>query len=116
MAFTAAAAADHVQGEVIGDGQAPLTGLAAAADARPGDLTFAEKESYFDLANRSQASAILVASAPGSSDKVLIKVPNVRVAMAPLLPLFYPPAVYPAGVHSSAIVAPSAQVDSTAHV
>lgn len=116
MVLTAAAAAEHIHGEVIGDGQVALSGLAAAADARPGDLTFAEKETYLEVAMRSRASAILVASAPGPAEKVLIKVPNVRVGMAQLLPLFYPPAVYPAGIHPSAIVASSATVHPSAHL
>jgi UDP-3-O-[3-hydroxymyristoyl] glucosamine N-acyltransferase len=119
MSFTAAALADHIHGSVLGDAQVELAGLAAAADARPGDLTFAEKESYLEAAGRSQASAILVAEAmalPASSPKVLIRVPNVRVAMARLLPLFYPPLDFAPGVHASAVVAPSATVDPTAHL
>jgi UDP-3-O-[3-hydroxymyristoyl] glucosamine N-acyltransferase len=116
MSFTAAALAEHVQGEVVGDGQVELAGLAAAADARPGDLTFAEKESYWVAASGSQASAILVGTGMASSPKVLIRVPNVRVAMARLLPLLYPPPHFPAGVHPSATVAPSAKVDPTAHL
>ena len=90
--------------------------MAAAADARAGDLTFAEKASYLDAANRSQASAILIGPGTVASEKVLIRVPQVRVAMARLLPLFYPPPTFPAGVHPTAVVAPSAKVHTTAHL
>lgn len=116
MSFTAAALADYVQGAVVGDGEVELTGLAAAPDARSGDLTFAEKESYWEAASRSNASAILVGTQTASSPKVLIRVPNVRVAMARLLPLLYPPPGFPPGIHPSATVAPSAKVDPTAHL
>lgn len=116
MALTAAALAEHVQGTVLGDAGVELTGLAAAADARPGELTFAEKETYLEAANRSQASAILVGPEVAGSAKVLIRVAQVRVAMARLLPLFHPPADFPPGIHPSAVVAPSAKVDPTAHL
>jgi UDP-3-O-[3-hydroxymyristoyl] glucosamine N-acyltransferase len=116
MPFTAAALAAHVQGTVIGDAAVELTGLAAAADARPGELTFAEKESYLEEANRSQASAILVGPGVAASEKVLIRVSHVRVAMARLLERFHPPPSHPAGIHPSAVVAPSARVDASAHL
>ena len=58
MPFTASQIAEQVRGEVIGDGSVELTGLAPADCARSGDLTFAEKESYFAAAEQSQASAI----------------------------------------------------------
>lgn len=116
MPLTAAALADHVKGSVVGDSGVELTGMAAAADARPGQLTFAEKESYLEAANRSQASAILVGAGVTMSAKVLICVANVRVAMARLLPLFYPPPAFAPGIHPSAVVAPSARVDATAQI
>ncbi|HZZ58694.1 MAG TPA: UDP-3-O-(3-hydroxymyristoyl)glucosamine N-acyltransferase [Opitutaceae bacterium] len=116
MPFTVADAASEVQGEVTGDPTVVLTGLAAAESARPGDLTFAEKESYFDAANQSPASAILVARDFAATGKVLIRVKDVRVAAARLLPHFHPPRAYPAGIHPTAVVAPSAKVHSDAHI
>jgi len=83
---------------------------------RPGDLTFAERESYWVAASGSQASAILVGPGLVASAKVLIRVPNVRVALARLLPLWFPPPDYPPGIHPSATVAPTAQVDPSAHL
>ncbi|HEY3755657.1 MAG TPA: UDP-3-O-(3-hydroxymyristoyl)glucosamine N-acyltransferase [Opitutaceae bacterium] len=116
MSLTAAAAAQAVQGEVIGDGNVVLAGLSSAASAQSGDLTFAEKDSYFEAACRSPAAAVLVSEPYTSTDKVLIRVKNVRVATARLLPLFYPPRSYPPGVHPSAIIAASARVDPSAHI
>lgn len=116
MTFTASFLAQHINGEVIGDGAVVLTGFAAAKDARAGDLTFAEKESYFAAAEQSQASAILVAGSFTSSTKILIRVANARVAMARLLPLFFPPTRHAPGVHPTAVVAASANVDPTAHL
>ena len=116
MPYTAAQIAKVLGGQVIGDATLVLKGFAPADRAQPGDLTFAENESYFLRAEQSAASTIIVDSASNSSRKTLIRVPNARVAFAKVLPLFFPEPVFPAGVHPTAIVPASAQVDATAHV
>ncbi len=116
MTFTVAQVAEQLRGEVIGDGSISLTGMAPADCARPGDLTFAEKESYFAAAEASQASAILISGSFTSAKKTLIRVANPRIAMARVLPYFFPPKRRPAGIHPSALIAPTAKIDSTAHI
>ncbi len=116
MPYTVAQIAEQLRGEVLGDGTTPLTGFAAADYARNGDLTFAEKEAYFTAAEASAATAILVSGPFTSAKKVLIRVPNARIAVARVLPLFFPPDEAPTGIHPGASIAPSAQIDSTAHV
>jgi len=116
MNFTAAAIAEQLGGEVVGDGEVLLTGFASAERARPGDLTFAEKDSYFAAADASAASAILVTGAFTSATKVLIRSPNARIAAAKALALFFPPETVPPGIDPGARVAPSARIDATAHV
>ena len=116
MPFTVAEISNLVGGTVIGDASLTLTGFATAADAKEGHLTFAEKEDYFQTAENSGASAILVPQGLSSSAKTLIQVPNARVAMAKLLPHFFPEPAYAAGIHASASIAPNAQIDPTAHI
>jgi UDP-3-O-[3-hydroxymyristoyl] glucosamine N-acyltransferase len=116
MPFTAAEIARRLQGEVVGDGSMVLNGFAPADHAQPGDLTFAENESYFKRAEQSAASAILVDGKFKSAGKVLICVPNARIAFAKVLPLFFPEPAFPPGVHPTAIVAASAKLDSSVHV
>lgn len=116
MAFSAAQVAERLHGHVVGDGSVQLTGLAPADHARPGELTFAENADYFAAAERSQASAILVAETFVSSSKVLIQVANARVALARVLPLFFPPEEHPCGIHPSAVIAESAAVHESAHI
>jgi len=116
MPHTAAWIAEQLNGELIGDGSVALHGFSAADQARPGDLTFAEKSAHFAAADASAASAILVSGNFTSATKVTIRVPNARVAAAKILPLFFPPEPHAGGVHASAIVAPTASVDSTAYV
>jgi UDP-3-O-[3-hydroxymyristoyl] glucosamine N-acyltransferase len=116
MPFTAADIAKQLQGEVQGDGSVVLNGFAPADRAKPGDLTFAENETYFQRAEQSAASAILIASDFKSEKKVLIRVANARIAFAQVLPLFFPEPVYAAGIHPTAVIATSAKVDPTAHI
>jgi UDP-3-O-[3-hydroxymyristoyl] glucosamine N-acyltransferase len=116
MKITANDIAQRLQGQVTGDGTVVLTGFSPAASAKAGDLTFAENPEYFVEAEKSAASAILVAGDLKSSAKVLIRVKNARVAYAQVLPLFHPESRPPAGVHPGAVVAPSARVDASAHV
>lgn len=116
MPFTAAEIAKHLQGEVVGDESITLLGFAAADNAKTGDLTFAESEKYFAKAEQSAATAIITDAPATSSAKVLIRVPNARVAFAKVLTLFFPEPVFAAGVHPSAVVAKTAEVDPSAHI
>jgi UDP-3-O-[3-hydroxymyristoyl] glucosamine N-acyltransferase len=117
MIFSATAVAQHLQGEVLGDAQTPLHGFAPADRARAGDLTFAENEEFFARAEQSAASAIIVGGQlTSSTGKVLIRVADARVAFAKALALFFPEPVLPAGIHPSAVVAPTATVDAGAYL
>ena len=116
MSFTAVQIAKQLNGEVIGDGATTLTGFASADLARTGDLTFADKEEYFRAAEASPAAAILVSGPFTSATKILIRVPNARVAVARVLPTFFPPDEMPQGIHPSASISPSAQIAPTAHI
>jgi UDP-3-O-[3-hydroxymyristoyl] glucosamine N-acyltransferase len=115
VSFTAVQIAEHLGGEVIGDGSVRLTGFAAANNAKAGDLTFAEKPAYFAAAEQSAATAVLVNSNLASK-KVLIRVPNPRIAMARVLPLFFPPEKFGSGIHPTAVVDSTARVDQTAYI
>jgi UDP-3-O-[3-hydroxymyristoyl] glucosamine N-acyltransferase len=116
MPLSAAEIANHLGGEVIGEPGLILKGFAPADRAQPGDLTFAENESYFVRAEQSAAAAVIIDGPFASNRKVLIRVPNARIAFAKVLPLFFPEPVFPPGVHASAIVAGSAKVDPSAHI
>jgi UDP-3-O-[3-hydroxymyristoyl] glucosamine N-acyltransferase len=116
MAFTASEIAQQLEGEVIGDGSVTLTGFAPANAAKMGDLTFAENESYLARAEQSAASAVLVDGQLNSTKKVLIRVRNARIAFAKALALFFPEPTFAAGIHPTAIVATSAQIDPTVYV
>ena len=114
--FTATQLAQQLGAELVGDGALQLTGFAPADRAQAGDLTFAENEDYFAKAEQGGASAILVSTTVSSSKKTLLRVKNPRVAFAKVLPLFFPEAQFPPGIHATAIVARSAQIDPSVHI
>ena len=116
MKFTVREIAEQVGGEVVGDGGIELAGFAQADAAKPGDLTFAENEKYFRLAEKSRASAILAPEEFASEAKPVIRVTNARVAFARVLPLLFPQKAFAPGIHPSAVIAESAQVDNSAHI
>jgi len=116
MPFTAAEVARQLQGEVVGDSSVLLNSFAPADRARPGDLTFAENADYFVRADQSAASAIIIDGAFASTRKVLIRVSNARIAFAKVLALFFPEPAFPAGIHPTAVITASAQIDATAHI
>jgi len=116
MPFTTAEIAKHLSGEVLGDRNAVLTSFATADQAKLGDLTFAENEEFFARAEASAATAIIADQRFNSEKKILIRVPNARIAFAKALTLFFPEPVRPAGIHPLSVVAASASVDPTAHI
>jgi UDP-3-O-[3-hydroxymyristoyl] glucosamine N-acyltransferase len=115
MPFTAAEIAKHLQGEVLGNASVVLNTFAPADRAQAGDLTFAENPDYFARAEQSAASAIIV-DGEFTSKKILIRVPNARIGFAKALALFFPEPIFAAGVHSTAVIAASAQIDPSAHI
>jgi UDP-3-O-[3-hydroxymyristoyl] glucosamine N-acyltransferase len=116
MTFTTAEIAKHLDGEVVGGTTATLTGFAPADCAKPGDLTFAENEDYFVRAEQSAATAIIADERFKSAKKILIRVPNARIAFAKAMALFFPERTYAAGIHPTAVIAASAKVDASAHI
>jgi len=115
-AITTAEMARLLQGEVLGDATATLTGFAMIDRAQAGELTFAETPEYFAAAEQSQATAIIADARFSSTVKTVIRVANARVAFARALAYFFPEPGFAAGIHPSAVIAASAQVDPTAHI
>jgi UDP-3-O-[3-hydroxymyristoyl] glucosamine N-acyltransferase len=114
--ITVAEIAEKVGGTVRGDGATVIRGIAAVDHAASGDLTFAENSARFAEADASKASAILVPPGLTSDHQLLIQVKSPRIAVAQLLPLFFPAEQLVPGVDSSAQISPSAQVHVTAQI
>jgi UDP-3-O-[3-hydroxymyristoyl] glucosamine N-acyltransferase len=116
MPYTTGEIARQIGGQVVGDSGAALNNFATIESARPGDLTFAENEEFFARAENSAATAIICEKRFSSTKKTLIQVSNARVAFAKALGLFFPDKKFPPGIHSTAVIAASANIDSTVHI
>jgi len=59
--YTVAALADHIGGEVVGDGQLKITGAATLSEAVAGQVSFLANAKYIDQVPSCQGSVIIVA-------------------------------------------------------
>jgi UDP-3-O-[3-hydroxymyristoyl] glucosamine N-acyltransferase len=116
MSFTAAEIAARLDGAVLGDANALLTGVAQAETARAGDLTFAENAAYFAAAEKSAAGAIIAGKDQTSENKIVIQVADPRVAFAKALAIFFPEPAFSPGIHPSSVIDPTAQIDPSAYI
>ncbi len=102
--FTLQQIGDLVGGEVVGDSDAKVRGIASIEDAVDGDIVFAENERFLAKAEKSHCIAIVIPNAEISSSKPLIKVENARFAFLKILERFNVPLSIGPGVHPSAVL------------
>jgi UDP-3-O-[3-hydroxymyristoyl] glucosamine N-acyltransferase len=115
--LTSLTGAKSVEGACV----APITGIAALAEATSADLSFLGNVKYADAVASSRAGVILVpvsfAGKP-TAGQAFLRVDNPSYALALLCGVLearlWPRP--PAGVHATAVVAASAKVDPSAHV
>ena len=108
--------ARHVGGTLCGPPELEIVGIAPADVAAQGFMTFAENEAYLQKALGSEASALLIPRTEVEVDRPHVQVDHVRVAFAKILALLHPEPKPIAGIHPSAVVDPTAQLDETVHV
>lgn len=117
MGLTLAQLASHLACEFDGDAECLISGVAALADATAGELSFLASSKYrADLA-ATQASVVIVAerdraTCPGNV--LIAKDPYLAYARA--AQLLYPEVLHEGGVHRSAVVDPTAQIDASAWI
>ena len=103
------------QADVCGETAIPLTGIAALADAQPGDLSFLGNRKYTPEVDKCLASYLLLPTdyvGTPKSDQVFIRVKNPSYALA-LVCAHFEQQIAPSsepGIHSSAVVADSAKI------
>lgn len=104
-------------GQLIGDPNTCIQGFSGIDDIEPNSLIFIESEKYAEKAIQSSAAAVLVPpTIQVLGDKALIQVEQPMLHFMLLLKHFFQDKKYPAGIHSSAVIAPSAQIHETAYI
>jgi UDP-3-O-[3-hydroxymyristoyl] glucosamine N-acyltransferase len=99
-------------GELVGDPSLQITGAASLAEATPGEISFFTDRKYIGLLRKTCASAIFVPPDFGEPiNAAQIRVSNPTKAFEEVLLKFAPkPITFAPGIHSSAVVDPSAQL------
>ncbi len=112
MRLSARDIARLVDGQLAGNPDEIVTGVAGIKEARAGDITFVAHPRYLSAVKTTRASVILVS--PGTEAKTtatLIRVANPSVAFVKVVEHTAPPPVaLPPGVHPSASVAGTAKL------
>ena len=116
VAFTLSELAARLDGELEGDGERIISGVAGITEAGPDDITFVAASSYIREAEATSAAAILAGPGVTPTGFDIIRVDNPHLAFALTLDLFHPRKLPPPGVHPSACVEDNASVDSSARV
>jgi UDP-3-O-[3-hydroxymyristoyl] glucosamine N-acyltransferase len=105
--LTAAEVAALVGGDLVGDGTAPLRGIAPLDRAGAGDLSFLGSRRYLEQFQASRAGAVLCRAEhrdaqPGPATRIVVADP--QRALLRVLPRLYRPPPRAPGVHPTAVV------------
>ena len=99
-----------------GPGEVAITGVARIDDAQTGQIAFVSNPKYAPAAKTTRASAVIVAENFPPLKVPTLRTKNPYLAFAQAVELFYKPPQYPAGIHSTAVIDPSARLGKNASV
>jgi UDP-3-O-[3-hydroxymyristoyl] glucosamine N-acyltransferase len=85
-------------------------------DAGPSEITFVANPRYTALARTTRAAAVLVDPDFPEISAATLRLKNPYYAFARALALFYRPPTYAPGIHSTAVIDPTAQIGEGAHI
>jgi UDP-3-O-[3-hydroxymyristoyl] glucosamine N-acyltransferase len=105
-----------VNGELNGDGDTDIVGIAALESAGPSDITFVDGSRALARAKQSAAGCFLVALNSALPGKTTIAVDQPKIALIKLAARLLPVERPEPGIHPTAVVASSARVAQDASV
>lgn len=104
-----------LDGELVGDGQMIISGLAPLDQAQVGDLSFLAESKYAAQLATSQASAVLVTPAV-TVDRPAIRVAEPYVSFIHLLEHFFPPQLPQWGLAPQAVIAADVELGARVNI
>jgi UDP-3-O-[3-hydroxymyristoyl] glucosamine N-acyltransferase len=114
---------ERLGGQLVGDADIAVSGIAPLADAGVSHISFLSNSKFRAQAGQSQAAALIVSATDDATvaetyrgARIVVKNPYVYFARAAQLFEAQTAYVAPPGVHPSAFVDASARVDATAHI
>lgn len=103
--------AEFLNGNLVGDGEREISGVADLEKAATGEIGFIEKTEFGTAAQNTKASCLLV---PENFDAELscsfIKVKNPKLAFAKIAEKLHPPKQREPEIHKSAVIAENAKI------
>lgn len=116
MAYRLAQLAEMVDGEIRGNPDRVIEGVRTLEKAGPEDLAFITNPRYRGAAAASHAGALLTKEPIQDVEKDFLLTEDPYYALSKIIAAIYPPQVPEPGMHETAIVAPTAEVDPSATV
>ncbi len=112
MSLRAREIAELVGGQLTGNPDELIAGVAGIREAQPGDVTFVASPKYWGAVATTRASLILLArDAKVDTARTLIRVDNPVVAFTEVVKRLMPPPVkFAPGIHATAVIAPDAKL------
>ena len=94
-----------IGGEVVGNENIAITGVAGIKEAEEGDITFLANPKYAPLLEKTRASAIITSREVSSSAKPIIRTDNPSLAFTKIVSFVLPVETrHPDGIHPSAVI------------
>jgi UDP-3-O-[3-hydroxymyristoyl] glucosamine N-acyltransferase len=93
-----------------------ITGVAGIEEASAGQVTFVANPKYASAAHTTRASAVIVTEDFPPIPTATLRARNPYFTFARAIELFYKPPTYAPGVHSTAVIHPTARLGANPHV
>ena len=110
MAKTISELAQLVDAGIVGDGEVKVHRVASLEAATLGDIAYVDDEKFFEAAAKSKASCIIVRTDFKLDIPCQLQVKNPKLAFALIAEVLHPPKKRPPEIHSSAVIADTADV------
>ena len=95
-----------VDGEILGDPETAITGVAGIKEAKKGDITFLSNVKYLPFLSQTEASAVITSKDVSSADKPLVRTANPSLAFTKVISVFKPSFHEKSpGIHPTAVIA-----------
>lgn len=111
MSYTLKQLAEKTGGQIRGNGDCIIHGVCRIQDGRQGAISFITSVKFAEYLDDTLAEAVILGKDLAERSPVpALVVENPRAAYARITSLLYPPLEHEAGIHSSAVIDPSAKV------
>jgi UDP-3-O-[3-hydroxymyristoyl] glucosamine N-acyltransferase len=108
--------ASRLGAELRGDAELEVTGVKGIEEAGPTEITFVANPKYAGMARKTQAAAVLVEPEFQEIAAATLRIKNPYLAFSRALGLFYQPPAYSPGIHTTAVIDPTAEIGEGAHI